>query len=173
MTIRVRRLEPDDERSDFRSGNADLDRFFIRYAGQNQFRHHIGVTYLAVDDADRIVGFVTVAPSEIPLETLPISRRRGLPKHPLPALRVARLAVDERARRMGVGKRLLDSTISLAERLAESVGCAGLVVDAKPDAVTYYEALGFVALDVEAGHLGDRPQPLPMFLPLGSAGQAP
>ena len=45
--IRIRRLEPRDDRSEFHSGNIDLDRFFQRYAGQNQFRHHIGTTYVA------------------------------------------------------------------------------------------------------------------------------
>jgi len=50
VAITVRRLEPEDDRTNFRSGNVDLDRFFARYAGQNQFRHHIGTTYVAVDD---------------------------------------------------------------------------------------------------------------------------
>jgi hypothetical protein len=49
MPISIRRLRPDDERSRFRSGNIDLDRFFQRFAGHNQFRHHIGTTYVAVD----------------------------------------------------------------------------------------------------------------------------
>jgi hypothetical protein len=60
--IEVRLLRPDDERKGFCSGNLDLDRFFVRYAGQNQFRHHIGTTYVAVED-DIIKGFVTVSSS--------------------------------------------------------------------------------------------------------------
>lgn len=40
--IEVRLLRQEDDRSQFRSGQPDLDRFFARYAGQNQFRHHIG-----------------------------------------------------------------------------------------------------------------------------------
>ncbi|MES9879568.1 MAG: hypothetical protein ABW185_01650 [Sedimenticola sp.] len=46
--IRIRRLESNGDRSGFRSGNIELDRFFQRYAGQNQFRHHIGTTYVAI-----------------------------------------------------------------------------------------------------------------------------
>ena len=61
--IRIRRLEPQDDRCGFRSGNIDLDRFFQRYAGQNQFRHHIGATYIAVQDV-QIAGFATVASGE-------------------------------------------------------------------------------------------------------------
>lgn len=169
MTITIRRLELEDDRAAFRSGNPDLDRFFIRYAGQNQFRHHIGTTYIAVDDAELIVGFATVAASEIPPEGLPAMKRRRLPRYPVPVLRLARLAVDERARGRGVGTMLLRSVLVLAQELAGSVGCLGLVVDAKPEAVAFYEKLGFVTLDVAAGLLGDRPEPLPMFLELGQS----
>lgn len=165
--MRVRRLEPDDDRSGFQSGNADLDRFFIRYAGQNQFRHHIGTTYVAVDDADAILGFATVAPSEIASDRLPPSKSKKLPRYPLPVLRLARLAVDQRAQGKGVGRQLLNATLALAQQLAETVGCLGLVVDAKPGAVSFYESFAFITLDATAGQLGDRPEPVPMFLELG------
>jgi hypothetical protein len=36
-------------RTAFRSGDPDLDRFLVKYAGQNQFRHHIGTSYVAVE----------------------------------------------------------------------------------------------------------------------------
>lgn len=166
VTITVRRLAPNDDRSGFRSGNPDLDRFFLRYAGQNQFRHHIGSTYVAVDALDRIVGFATVAGSELMAARLPASQRKGLPRYPLPVLRLARLAVDERAHGTGVGSLLLRTVLSLAQQLGESVGCLGIVVDAKPEAVAFYAKLGFVPLEAAAGTLGDRPEPLPMFLEL-------
>ena len=56
MILSVRRLRSSDDRSRFRSGQVDLDRFFLRFAGQNQFRHHLGTTYVAVDEDDLIVG---------------------------------------------------------------------------------------------------------------------
>jgi len=37
--------------------------FFQKYAWQNQFRHHVGNTYVAVEHA-KILGFVTVRPAE-------------------------------------------------------------------------------------------------------------
>jgi hypothetical protein len=46
----IRRLEPSDDRSGLDSGQVELDRFFHRFAGQNPFRHHLGVTYVAVMD---------------------------------------------------------------------------------------------------------------------------
>jgi predicted N-acetyltransferase YhbS len=50
--VEIRRLRAGDDRSRFRSGDPDLDRFFRSYAGQNQFRHHVGVTYVAAENGD-------------------------------------------------------------------------------------------------------------------------
>jgi GNAT superfamily N-acetyltransferase len=167
VALEIRRLLQEDDRSGFRSGQVDLDRFFQRYAGQNQFRHHIGTTYVAVD-AGTIVGFATVTPSEIAVAEHPPSRRKKLPQYPLPVLRLARLAVDERAQGRGVGSTLLRAIFVLAHRMADEFGCVGVVVDAKPEAVPFYEKLGFIDLGARAGHLGDRPEPRPMFLELGA-----
>ena len=60
MEYRIRPLKRSDNRKEFKSGQADLDHFFKRYAGQNQFRHHIGVTYVATNE-DGILGYMTVA----------------------------------------------------------------------------------------------------------------
>ncbi|MBI4705430.1 MAG: GNAT family N-acetyltransferase [Deltaproteobacteria bacterium] len=166
MTLKVRRLEREDDRSAFRSGNVDLDRFFVRYAGQNQFRHHIATTYIAIDASGFIAGFATVTASEIAAATLPASKRKRLPRYPVPVLRLARLAVHERAKGRGAGSLLLRSVLVLAQQMAEEIGCAGVLVDAKPEAVAFYERLGFLPLDPVAGQLGDRPEPRPMFLEL-------
>jgi len=167
MPIAIRRLRPDDDRSRFRSGNVDLDRFFQRFAGQNQFRHHIGTTYVAVDDGG-ILGFATVAPSEIAAEGVPEAQRKRLPRYPLPVLRLARLATEESARGRDIGSALLQAIFTLAHTMADDLGCVGVVVDAKPDAIAFYEKLGVVTLEPRAGQLGDRPEPLPMFLELGA-----
>ena len=47
--MEVRALRATDDRTTFRSGDPDLDRFLAKYAAQNQFRHHIGTTYVAVE----------------------------------------------------------------------------------------------------------------------------
>jgi len=165
--VEVRRLLPADDRDGFSSGDPDLDRFFQRYAGQNQFKHHIGTTYVAVEDGT-IVGFVTVSAAHIEVAQLQASRRRRLPSYPLPVLRLARLAVDKRAQGRGLGLLLLKAVFLLARRMAADFGCVGVVVDAKPEAVTFYERYGFEAMEVLQGHLGDRPEPTPMFLELGA-----
>ena len=180
MPVEIRRLLPEDDRATFESGDLDLDRFFRRFAGQNQFRHHIGTTYVAVEDG-ALLGFATVTASELLGAQLPAARRKKLPKYPLPVLRLARLAVSRTAQGRGVGSELLRAVFVLAhrmaddsdlvtvlQRMADDYGCVGVVVDAKEGAVTFYERLGFFLLEVERGQLGDRPEPRPMFLELGA-----
>ena len=119
--IRIRRLEPQNDRSGFRSGNIDLDRFFQRHAGQNQFRHHIGTTYVAVH-GDQIAGFATVSSGELAAESVAKALRRRLPTYPLPVLRLARLAVDERFQGHGIGRLLLRAMLELALEMRDRVG---------------------------------------------------
>jgi GNAT superfamily N-acetyltransferase len=169
--IIVRRLDAGDDRSGFRSGNIDLDRFFERFAGQNQFRHHIGTSYVA-DANGRIAGYVTVATGELMGDTVSKATQKKLPSYPVPILRIARLAVDNRFQGFGIGKLLLRAMFELALDLREKTGCTGVVIDAKHEAVSFYEPFGFQKLDVITGSLGDRPEPVPMFLPISTIAKA-
>ncbi|MEQ1736737.1 MAG: GNAT family N-acetyltransferase [Rhodoglobus sp.] len=165
MTVEIRILAPGDDRAGFRSGDEALDLYFHRYAGQNQFRHHIGVTYVAIEGS-QLLGFVTVAPGQLDADAIEVGRRR--PPYPVPVLRVARLATSESARGRGVGKALLRFCIELAERMRDELGCVGLVVDAKPGAAGFYRDLGFAEIKFVEGHSAEVPQPLAMFVSLGS-----
>ena len=165
MTVEIRALQAEDDRAAFHSGDEALDLYFHRYAGQNQFRHHIGVTYVA-KDATEILGFVTVSAAQLRADDLPTGRR--MPPYPVPVLRLARLATSSSARGRGVGKSLLRFAIELAERMRDEVGCVGIAVDAKADAVSFYLPFGFVPIRLVEGASEIIPAPSPMFLPLGA-----
>jgi predicted N-acetyltransferase YhbS len=161
--VEIRALRDSDDRSGFRCGDADLDRFFQKYAGQNQFRHHIGATYVAVEKS-RIAGYATVAPGEIEAQKIASVDRKKFPRYPLPILRLARLAVDESFRGQGLGGMLLRFVFELALTMAQDLGCVGIVVDAKPGAESFYLPYGFISLAAVAGSSPARPQPDAMFL---------
>jgi GNAT superfamily N-acetyltransferase len=161
--MEIRALRPSDDRSSLQSGDEALDRFFHRYAGQNQFRHYLGVTYVAVD-GDRILGFATVAPRHVDIEDLPERARRKLPRYPVPMLGLARLAIDRSAQSMGLGGQLLRFVLKLASKMADEVGCAGVVVDAKPGAVDFYAKYGFTPFEPLEGQSEARPRPMAMYL---------
>lgn len=168
--LEIRPLRTDDDRSTFACGQPALDRFFQYYAGQNQFKLHLAVTYVATADA-RILGFATVAASSLERARLPAARlRRRLPAYPLPVLRLARLGVDTHAQGLGVGRALLGHVLKLALDQRDRLGCVGVVTDAKSDAVAFYERYGFVPLEgVREGALHG--EPAPMFLAIGTIGK--
>ena len=161
--VEIRILQKSDDRSLFSSGNIELDRFFQLYAGQNQFRHHIGTSYVAVI-GNKISGFATISTGEITAETLSKNLRKRLPNYPLPILRLSRLAVDNQFQGQGLGKQLLKAVFKLAIEMRQQYGYVGIVVDAKPEAIAFYHSLGFSALELVSGQLEDRPQPVSMFL---------
>jgi GNAT superfamily N-acetyltransferase len=166
-TIEIRPLRTDDDRTTFYCRQPDLDRFFQHYAGQNQFKLHLAVTYLAAADS-MILGFATVSASSLERNRLPSARlRRRLPSYPLPVLRLARLGIHTRAQNSGVGRTLLRHVLGLALDQRDRLGCVGVVTDAKSEAIAFYERYGFMSLQgVREGALhGD---PTPMFLPIST-----
>ncbi|MBT3220902.1 MAG: GNAT family N-acetyltransferase [Proteobacteria bacterium] len=171
MMIEIRRLERSDDRSHFTCEVPALDRFFRHYAGQNQFRLKLAVTYVAVS-TDGIVGFATVAVGSVEKRSLPDPRLRGrMPAYPLPVLRLARLGVEQSAKGRGVGRELLRYVFKLALDQRDTLGCVGVVTDSKPEAREFYEKLGFIPLHgVREGRVhGD---PTPMFLDIGTIAAA-
>jgi GNAT superfamily N-acetyltransferase len=169
--LEIRPLRPDDNRSGFSCGQPDLDRFFHHYAGQNQFKLHLAVSYVALVKG-RLAGFATVSAGSLQRKSFPSARmRRRLPGYPLPVVRLARLAVDQRAQGLGVGSALLRHVLALALEQRESLGCVGVVTDAKPEALAFYTRYGFEPLEgVREGALHGGP--VPLFLPLSAVAQA-
>lgn len=169
--LEIRLLRREDDRGGFTCGDPALDRFFQHYAGQNQFKLHLAATWVAVRDVD-ILGYATVAGASLERRSLPDAKlRKRLPDDPLPVLRLARLGVDRRAQGLGIGKALVRHVLRLALAQRDSVGCVGVVTDAKPDAVAFYDGLGFTRLEgVREGVLhGD---PTPMFLDIATIAAA-
>ena len=125
----VRFLQPSDDRSQFSCGDPDYDDFVRKYAGQNEFRHHVGRSLVVVDD-ECVVGYATFALGEMAVDDLPTAASQGLPRYPMPVLRLARLAVDSRYQGAGLGRRLVYGVVRMALRLRQEFGCVAVVVDA-------------------------------------------
>src|SRR5260370_26986318 len=122
--MEVRELQESDDRTQFRSGDEDLDRFLHKYAGQNQFRHHIGTTYVALEKG-RIVGYATVAPGHLEVEDLPLARRGEFSRSPPPALPPPPPARLPPLRRGGVGVLFAPCFMPLSSPLSAPVSRYG------------------------------------------------
>lgn len=171
QTVEIRPLTRSDDRSRFSCGESALDRYFQHYAGQNQFKLKLAVSYVAVLGG-RIVGFATVAAGSLERRALPDAKlRRRLPTYPLPVLRLARLGVEQAAQGLGIGGYLLRHVFLLALKQRDAAGCVGVVTDAKADAVGFYQKLGFVQLEgVREGRLHGGTKP--MFLDIRAVAAA-
>ncbi|MFA5843213.1 MAG: GNAT family N-acetyltransferase [Coriobacteriia bacterium] len=167
--MKVRTLERSDIREGFECGEPSLDAFLQRYAWQDQTRYHLGVTYVAVDERTRrVVGYFTLAAASISSEGVSGAPPSGGYRE-LPVLRVARLAVDRRVQGAGVGSELLRAALRIAVEESRRIGCAGVMVDARPESVGFYERFGFRAMTVLVGAAAARPRPTPMFLAIARA----
>ena len=167
----IRSLERSDVREGFACGEPSLDRFLLRYAWQNQARYRLGVTYVAVDDATRRVsGYFTLAAASIACDEPPVRPPGGCAE--FPCIRIARLAVDQRVQGMGLGSELVHAALAIALAESERVGRAGVVVDALPEAVGFYERFGFSPLTVRVGVGATRRRPTLMWLGMGTVSKA-
>lgn len=167
MEIEIRQLRQSDYRKDFCSGDIEIDRFFIKFAGQNQFKHKVGSTYVAIEKpSEKILGYATVSISSLNIDGLNLSEFEKFPKYPLPILRIARLGVDKTYQSQGVGAKLLKKMLYIAMEIEQMAGCIGVFVDAKKDAVSFYEKYAFNIVPVIQGELAVKPTQTVMYLSL-------
>ena len=148
MPLAIRRLEKADEVKHFDCGDPKLNEYQRCFAWQNQVRHCVGVTYVALEvDVSNVVviGFYTLASSSIANALFPDALGRWLPPYShIPVVLLARLAVDQRFQCRGVGAQLLAHALHQALRIQAAMGCRGVIVDAYPGAVPWYQKYGFV-----------------------------
>lgn len=142
MALRIELLDGAHRRDGFDCGHDVLNDFLWRKAGQQQ-RRGFGKTYVALADRGTdVIGFVTISVGQVEARALPALLK--LPRHPVPMLRIGRLAVDKRHQGKGVGQDLLVFALRLALEFAERVGLYAVVVDAKDtQAAEFYRRLHF------------------------------
>ena len=142
--VAIQLLGAQHRRDGFDCGEAALNDFLMRQAGQQQ-RRGFGKTYVALaEDGMTVTGFITVSAGQIATASLPSQLK--LPRYPAPMLRIGRLAVDVRHQGKGVGQDLLAFALRLAVEFSQRVGMYAVVVDAKHDkAKAFYLKLGFIA----------------------------
>ncbi|MBQ0050457.1 MAG: GNAT family N-acetyltransferase [Treponema sp.] len=119
-----------------------LNEFLSRYALKNN-ELGIGKTFVALDEKNQIAGYFTLATAQVAYEEIPENFKGKLPKYPIPALRIARLAVSKDFKGTGVGKWLLAQAFIKVIQVADVTGLYFIIVDAKETSKTFYEHYGF------------------------------
>lgn len=132
------------DRSAFSSGVSALDHYFRAQAGQDSRRRLASVVVLLDAETGGIAGFYTLSALQIDTVSLPPDLAKRLPRRPLPATLLGRLAVDSRYQGQGLGGRMLFHALARAYDASALVAAIGVVVDAKDEgARAFYERYGF------------------------------
>jgi GNAT superfamily N-acetyltransferase len=146
-------------KANFDCGHASLNQYFRHYALKND-QLSIGKTFVAITENEEIAGYITISSAQILCELLPEELQKKLPKYPVPAFRIGRLAVDSTFQGHGCGRWLLTQALKKALDISSSIGIFAIIVDAIDDnAKSFYLKYGFITFPA---------QPLTLFLPLAT-----
>ncbi len=163
----LRELQLGDKVTGFSLGNRnhkDL-KFFLQREALRFHKCNVAKTYVIVNSEKipNVLAYISLMCSVIKTAEM------GEEDHPddlvsysyvdFPAVKLARLAVHKDIRSHGLGKMLVNFAISVArDSIMPNIGCRFLVVDAKQDAVVYYEnKCAFTLLDTDQNKEADQP----------------
>jgi len=137
-----RKLEANDPVDAFDCGQQDLNIYLKRYAWNNQ-RANGAQTYVACAGS-AIAGYFTLCVGSVDYGDVPARIAKGLAKHPVPVIILARLAVDSRYQKQGLGTALLKEAFGRTLQAADIVGIRAVIVHAKDEeARQWYLRFGF------------------------------
>ena len=152
MKLRVEKLTSQHVVTSFNCGSEPLNRFLHRFALANQ-QANASQTYLALAE-DAVIGFYTLVVGEVSFEGAPARLKKGLARHPVPIMLIARLAVSIAWQGQGVGAGLLKDAMLRTLNAADIAGIRALAVHAKDDAArTFYEHFEFQPSPTDPLHL--------------------
>ena len=136
----------------FACGKAPLDSFLKRFALTNQ-NADSARTYV-VCQGSTVIAYYSLAVGAVERADAPQRIGKGLARHPVPVMVLARLAVDRIEQGQGLGKALLRDALLRTAAAADIAGIRALLVHAKGDeARAWYEAWGFDPSPTDPRHL--------------------
>jgi len=155
--LRIEQLKKDHIKDNFDCGVDSLNKYISHYARQNDEKN-ISRTFVAVDDDNLIQAYYSICAASVRIEDLPENISKRLPRYPVPAARLSRLAVDLNKQGTGLGEHLLLNALKRIYLTSHEMGIKCILVDAiENKAKAFYENYGFISLPN---------QDLKLFLPI-------
>lgn len=148
----IEKLRRDHDIETFDCGKGPLNRFLKRFALQSE-QANASRTYLGLKDG-LPVGYYTLVFGQVEFEDAPERLKRGVARHPVPVMILARLAVDLSQQGRGVGAGLLKDAMLRTSQAAGIAGLRAMLVHAKDEeAQRLYEHFGFLPSATDPMHL--------------------
>ena len=134
----IRKLAVTDSVESFDCGHAALNQFLQRYALVN-IQANSAQTYVCCLRGE-VVGFYSLVVGSVDREQAPTRASKGLARHPLPVMILARLAVDRHHQGQGLGQALLKDAVLRTVQAADIAGIRCLLVHAKDEVARQWYA---------------------------------
>ncbi len=123
-------------------GHESLNEWLKRFAITNQ-KNESARTYV-VHRRRAVVGYYSISAGSVSVEDAPARIAKGLARHPIPVILLARLAVDKHEKGAGLGKALLKDALARITQAADIVGARAVLVHAIDEpARKFYEHFDF------------------------------
>ncbi|PBK49588.1 N-acetyltransferase [Pseudomonas syringae pv. actinidiae] len=120
-----------------------LNTYISQQASQDEKRN-VSRTFMLVEDG-QLIGYYTLANASVVESDLSEEQMKKMPRYPMPAVLLSRLAVDKSQQGKGVGKRLMSDFFRRVYAISKHSGTAFIIVDAKDEAAAaYYKSLEFI-----------------------------
>lgn len=132
--------------------HTSLTEWLKRYAHISQ-QAKSARTYV-VHRANRVVGYYSLAASSVRREDASPRAAKYQPAYPIPVILLARLAVDRREQKRGIGPALLKDALQRCLRASKEIGARAVLVHAiDEEAKSFYRHFGFEDCAVDDLHL--------------------
>jgi GNAT superfamily N-acetyltransferase len=150
--LRIEKLRADHVVATFDCGREELNRFLARFALVNQ-QAGAAQTYVAVS-GETVVGYYSLAVGEVAYSDAPDRLTKGLARHPVPIMLLARLAVSTGWQGHGLGAGLMKDAMCRTFQAADIAGIRAFAVHAKNEmGRRFYEHFGFSPSPTDPLHL--------------------
>lgn len=127
----IEKLRRDHDVERFDCGKESLNLFLKRHAWVNQ-QSNAAQTYVLAQNL-RVTGYYSLAAGSVVHEDAPERVRKGMARHPIPVVLLARLAVDVSIKGQGVGAGLLKDALVRVASAADLIGARALLTHAKDE----------------------------------------
>ena len=150
--------EPLDRRhrlDEFECGEPALDEWLKRHARSAHAAGSARVFVSTLEGGETVVGYYALAAAQVAPEGATERALKGQPRtRPVPAILLARLAVDREHQRAGFGRSILQDVMLRCLDAAEAIGARVLLVHAKHEAAkAWYMQYGFEESPTDPLHL--------------------
>lgn len=148
----VEALDPSRDATSFDSGKPELDDWIRRFALSS---HQAGSARVFILHRDRrVVGYYALAAASVEAAEAPRRIAKGLARHPIAVILLARLAVDRSEQGKGLGAALLKDALGRAVSASTEIGARAMLVHAKDEeARAFYELFDFEPSPTDPLHL--------------------